>query len=132
MFPNLIPSILAVSSVCCPRVGSTDYLTIHFVSSKIFMFADIQMQLFEKAHTKPKWCSVSLPVTFNPCFRLHSSVMLVLSQLSPVAQVTDEKQSIPAVPAAGPTQAPSPGEGNAAAALKHQSSHQLSSFPLGR
>lgn len=45
MFLNLIASILAVSSAHCPSVGkhSTDYLTNHFVSSKIFMFADIQM-----------------------------------------------------------------------------------------
>lgn len=45
MFLSLILSILAVSSARCPSVGrrSTDYLTIHFVSSKIFMFADIQM-----------------------------------------------------------------------------------------
>lgn len=94
------------------------------------MSADIQIQLLKKAHTKTKWCSVSLPVTFSLCFRLHTTVMLLLSQLSSVSLVTDQNQSIPAVPAAGLTQAPSPGEGNAASALKHQCSHQDSSFPL--
>lgn len=54
--------------------------------------------------------------------------MLFLSQLSPVALVTDQNQSIPAVPAAGLTQAPCPGEGNAASAFRHQCSHQHSSF----
>lgn len=86
------------------------------------------MQLLKKTHTKPKWCSLSLPVTFNLCFRLHTTVMLFLSQLSPVALVTDQNQSIPAVPAAGLTQAPCPGEGNAASAFRHQCSHQHSSF----
>lgn len=56
----------------------------------------------------------------------------VLSRLSPVALVTDQNQSIPAVPAAGLTQAPSPGEGNAASALRHQCSHQHSNFPLDK
>lgn len=44
MFLNLIPSILAASSARYPSVGrhSTHYLALHFVSSKIFMFSDIQ------------------------------------------------------------------------------------------
>lgn len=54
MFLNLISSILVKSSARCPNVGrhSTDYLTIHFVSSKIFMFADIQMKLLRKRMQK--------------------------------------------------------------------------------
>lgn len=104
---------------------STDYLTIHFVSSKIFMFADIQMQLLKKHTQNPNgavWVS-QLPSVFAlGC----TSVMLFLSQLSPVALVTDQNQNIPAVPAAGLTQAPSSGEGNAA--LRHQ----CSSSPLGK
>lgn len=53
--------------------------------------------------------------------------MLFLSQLYPVALVTDQNQSIPAIPAAGPTQTPYPCEGNAAEAassFKQKYSHQ--------
>jgi len=54
-------------------------------------------------------------------------VMLFFSQLYPVALVTDQNQTIPAVPAAGLTQTPYSCEGNAAevaSPLKQNYSHQ--------